>query len=327
MKRKNNIKKLKKKIISSLGNYSPVKIIITVIAIIFLAKVLPGFLPQATTNKIVQFITRVTPTPTPIVPPSADEIKRAVFPDKLDLGVSFGDTIVKMIEGGAIDKDKFLALYANRGGLKPEEKSLLETPATHSIVVTEQNAGLILNFLWPLGISNRTNVLSEGPMGTEYKKDVGNFASTGGWTVGKRSGGQLYNSLLLIPLTPEQETLVREVARNIYRPCCGNSTYFPDCNHGAAMLGFIELAVSSGMSKEEIYKKALVLNSYWFPTTYADLYVYFTRKKGVPWERVDAKEVLGENFSGGRGYAVVSKELQEKGLLPKIQGGGGGCGV
>lgn len=29
--------------------------------------------------------------------------------------------------------------------------------------------------------------------------------------------------------------------------CCGNSTYFPDCNHGAAMLGFIELAVSQGL--------------------------------------------------------------------------------
>lgn len=326
MKRKNNIKKLKKKIISSLGNYSPIKIIITVIAIVFVAKALPSLLPQTTTKKIVQFITRVTPTPTPIVPPSAAEIKKAVFPDKLDLGFSFGDMIVKMVDQGAIDKEKFLKIYESRGGLKPEEQSLLEASSTNSIIVTEQNAGLILNLLWPLGISNRTNVLSEGPMGTEYKKDVGNFASTGGWTVGTKKGGELYNSLPLLPLTKEQEGVVTEIAQNIYRPCCGNSTYFPDCNHGAAMLGFIELAVSSGMPKEEIYKKALVLNSYWFPTTYADLYVYFTRKRGVTWEKVDAKEVLGENFSGGRGYAVVSKELQEEGLLPKIQGGGG-CGV
>jgi hypothetical protein len=45
----------------------------------------------------------------------------------------------------------------------------------------------------------------------------------------------------LIPLTAEQQALVEEVAAEIYRPCCNNSTLFPDCNHGMAMLGFLEL--------------------------------------------------------------------------------------
>ena len=92
------------------------------------------------------------------------------------------------------------------------------------------------------------------------------------------------------------------------------------------MLGFIELAVKHGLSKEEIYKKALVLNSYWFPQTYAELAIYFQKKKNIPWNKIDTKLVLGLNYSSGQGYRAINKELQSEGLLPKVEGGGG-CGV
>ena len=289
-------------------------------------KLVPELLTKSQTSKIfIPFLSQ-KPTPTPDAKSQQEEITKAIFPDKLDLGVSYGQTIVNMVKGGAIDKEKLLALYEARGGLKSDEKQLLEAASDTPIIVTQQNANLVLNLLWPLGIANQTKVLSEGPMGTEYKKDVGNFASTGGWTLGKIDGGKLFNSLPIIPLTPDQETKVKEIAQNIYRPCCGNSTYFPDCNHGAAMLGFIELAVAQGMSEEEIYKKALVLSSYWFPSTYADLYVYFSKKKNTPWNKVEAKVVLGATYSGGAGYGKIAKQLQDEGLLPKVEGGGG-CGV
>lgn len=269
-----------------------------------------------------------TPKPTPTIDPAKqqEEVLKEIQPTQVDLGISFGDTVVKMVQNGAIDKEKFEKLYEGRGGLSPEEKKLLEEASNNKIIVNQANSGLILNLLWPLGIANKTNVLTEGPMGTEYKKDVGNFASTGGWTVGKISGGDMFNRFSILPLTSEQEKLVTEIAQNIYRPCCGNSTYFPDCNHGAAMLGFIELAVSAGMSKDEIYKKALALNAYWFPSTYADLDVYFKAKKNISWDKVDPKEVLGANYSSGQGYQAINKELQAEGLLPKVEGGGG-CGV
>lgn len=269
-----------------------------------------------------------TPKPTPTIDPAKQQeaILKEILPNQVDLGVSFGDTIVKMIKEGAIDKEKFEKLYEGRGGLSPDEKKLLEEASNNNIVVTQANSGLILNLLWPLGIANKTNVLGDGPMGTQYKKDVANFASTGGWTVGKISGGDMFNRFPILQLTKEQETLVSDIAQNIFRPCCGNSTYFPDCNHGAAMLGFIELAVASGMTKEEIYKKALALNSYWFPQTYAELDVYFKAKKKTSWNKVDAKEVLSANYSSSQGYRAVSKELQAEGLLPKVSGGGG-CGV
>src|SRR3989304_193931 len=249
-----------------------------------------------------------------------------VLPPSVNLDVKWGDVIVKMVRSGAVDKQKFLALYEGRQADLDQAKQLLESPSNTDIVITTANSGLILNLLWPLGIANKTDVLAKGPMGTQYKKEIGNFASTGGWTLGAKDGGKLFNSLNLISLTSAQESLVTEISQNIYRPCCGNSTYFPDCNHGAAMLGFIELAVAQGMSKDEIYKNALVLNSYWFSQTYVELATYFKAKKNIAWKNVDPKEVLDANYSSGQGYSAVNKELQADGILPKIKGGGG-CGV
>lgn len=244
----------------------------------------------------------------------------------VNLGFSFKDTVVKMVELGAIDKQKFDDLYKNRGGLPKEIAALFTGPSNQSITINQDNANILLNILWPLGLANKTEIMKESPMGKDYAKDIENFASTGGWTLGKVTGGKLFNSLPLTTLTSEQEQIVKELAENIYRPCCGNSTYFPDCNHGAAMLGFLYLAASQGMSKEEMYQKSLAINSYWFPQTYAELATYYQAKKNIPWEKVDAKEVLGTNYSSGGGYQAISKQLQAEGILPKVSGGGS-CGV
>lgn len=80
------------------------------------------------------------------------------------------------------------------------------------------------------------------------------------------------------------------------------------------------------MSKEEMYQKALALNSYWFPQTYVELATYFQAMKNTPWEKVDSKEVLGLNYSSGGGYQAISKQLQAEGILAKVSGGGS-CGV
>lgn len=283
------------------------------------------FVKAKSANLYIPFFS-VQPSPTPDLAKQQQEITQKVLPDKLNLGVSFGDLVVKMVQLGAIDKQKFQDLYKDRGGLTDDDKRLFEEESNQEIVVTQENSGLILNFLWPLGIANKTNVLTDGPMGTQYKDEVGNFASTGGWTLGREDGGKLFNRFSLIKLSPEQEELVKEMSQAIYRPCCGNSTFFPDCNHGAAMLGFIEMAVAANMSKEEIYQKALVLNSYWFPQTYVELAAYFQNIKNTAWENINPKEVLGVDYSSGQGYQAINKELQTKGILPKVEGGGG-CGV
>jgi hypothetical protein len=260
------------------------------------------------------------PLTVPSTPKVVDFTQTAdVLPDNIDLGISWGDVITKMVKGGAIDREKFLKRH-------PEAEKLLNTPDNTNIIMTQENSALILNLLWPLGITNKAKVLSEGVMGTKYKSQVGSFASTGGWTLGSREGGKLFNSQNLIKLTADQEELVAKISANIFRPCCGNSTAFPDCNHGAGMLGFIEMAVVAGMSEEEIYKKALVINSYWFPQTYTELAVFFKAKKNINWKDINPVEVLGEAYSSGRGYAAVSQQLQAEGLVPQVKSGGG-CGV
>ena len=161
-------------------------------------------------------------------------------------------------------------------------------------------------------------------MGKEYKKEAGNFASTGGWTLARGDAMQYFNRFDFIPLTPDQQKQVGEIAKNVYRPCCGNSTWFPDCNHGMAALAAIELMVSAGVPEKDIYNAVLALNSFWFSETYLTTATYFARQ-GIAWNDVDAKTVLGREYSSGQGAGMIAKKV---GPLPwRPAPSGGGCGA
>ena len=120
--------------------------------------------------------------------------------------------------------------------------------------MTQENSGTILNLLWAFGLANKNEILEKGPMMDKRYGGAENFASTGGWTLSKGDSMNHYSMHSFITLTPQQQSLVEKVSQNIYRPCCGNSTYFPDCNHGMAMLGLLELLASQGISENEMYK-------------------------------------------------------------------------
>jgi hypothetical protein len=60
----------------------------------------------------------------------------------------------------------------------------------------------------------------------------------------------------------EQKT---EVASKVYRPCCGNPTSFPDCNHGMALLGLLELMASQGATVDQMFTAAKQVNAFWLP--------------------------------------------------------------
>ena len=111
------------------------------------------------------------------------------------------------------------------------------------------------------------------------------------------------------------------MSKKNFRPCCGNSTYFPDCNHGMAMLALLELMTRDGASEEEMYENALAVNRLWFPDTYSAIDQYLA-KKGQTATDVGAKEILGENYSSAGGYGRIIKELE-----PQGGGGGSSCGV
>jgi hypothetical protein len=250
-------------------------------------------------------------------------IEKAVVPEEgITLPIKWNDLGKQMVETGVIDKVKFEELYVNRGGLSKEDLELLYGENNENIVMNRENSGIFLNMLWAFGLANKNEILEKGPMVDEkYGGDAGKFASTGGWNISVGDSMNHYSKYAFVILTEEQQALVERVSKNIYRPCCGNSTYFPDCNHGMAMLGLLELLASEGVSEKEIYDIALAVNSYWFPDTYLTLAEYFGQN-GKDWTDIDSKEVLSAKYSSGQGYSRILEEMEPA----KIRGGAG-CGV
>lgn len=255
------------------------------------------------------------PTPAPVVDENLVLPKTGVV-----LPVVWKDLGMQLIKLGVINRTKFDELYAQRGGLG-EDAKLLDSADNTSIRITPQNSNLILNLLWAFGLANKNSALDSGPMVDKQYGGAGNFASTGGWTLSKGSAMSYYSKYQLVPLTVEQDELVAKVAKNIYRPCCDNSTYFPDCNHGMAMLGLLQLLAANNVSESDMYKIALQVNAYWFPDTYLTLAKYFATQN-ISWDKVNPKEVLGATYSSASGYRQILSKVQ-----PASGSGGGGCGV
>jgi len=249
-----------------------------------------------------------------------DRLSAQVLPKEgFELAVSWGDFGPKLVEAGVID----LAKFEEAVRLTDEQRKILTEGSNAKVRIDGTNSQFVVDFLWALGLAQKSIVYEEGPLGTQYKNERGNFASTGGWTLANGDAVKYLGKYDLITLSSEQQKLVGEIAKNVYRPCCGNSTWFPDCNHGMAALAAIELMVSAGIPEETIYKEILKLNSFWFPDTYLVTAVYFDRS-GTPWDKVDAKEVLGVKYSSGQGAADIAKKV---GPLPGSDSGSGSCGA
>lgn len=251
------------------------------------------------------------------------KLESEVLPEKgAELPVSWGDLGPQLTLLGVIDQEKFAAVVK----LTDEQKEILTKGSDKKIKIDKGNVQFVVNVLWAAGLAQKSIVYDEGPMGKEYKKDVANFASTGGWTLAKGDAMQYYNRYDLIPLTADQQQKVAEIAKNVYRPCCGNSTYFPDCNHGMAALAMIELMVAKGVDEATIYKNILAFNAFWFPDTYLTTATFFARQGGnvTAWKDVNPKEIMGVKYSSGQGAAEIAKKV---GPLPWRPKTGTSCGA
>jgi hypothetical protein len=238
-------------------------------------------------------------------------LAEAVAPrEGVELPVVWGVLGARLVESGAIDREKFAALY---GELSAEEARLLDGENHGRLRMTRENAGYLLNLFWALGLANASPVLTDTDgMENPAYGGAGNFASTGGWTLARGSAMEYYGAHALVPLTEAQERLVKRIADGIYRPCCDNPTSFPDCNHGMAMLGLLELMASQNVSEEDMWKVALAVNSYWFPDTYETMAVYLAGQ-GVAWKDAEAREVLGKEYSSYSGFTRVLEAVGPRG--------------
>lgn len=246
-----------------------------------------------------------------------------IIPQKgVVLPAIWGDLGKKLAASGAIDAKKFEELLTSRGEFNEETKNMLSGSNNQKIKITPQNANTLLNFFWALGLANKNEILEQGPM-VKYNGNAGQFASTGGWPLSIGTAMDHYSMHPLINLTPEQQALVKETSQNIYRPCCDNSVYFPDCNHGMAMLGLLELMASQGANKEDMYKAALAVNSYWFPDQYLTIAKYLA-SKNIEFDKASPDKILGSTFSSASGFAQVQSKITEP---AEEHGGGGSCGA
>ena len=106
--------------------------------------------------------------------------------------------------------------------MTPEQLAILTSETEEKIKIDANNSQFVVDVLWALGLAQKSIVYTEGPIGTQYKNEQGNFASTGGWTLAKGDAINYLNKFDLVDLNADEQKRVGEIAKNVYRPCCGN---------------------------------------------------------------------------------------------------------
>ena len=255
-------------------------------------------------------------------------VKQINPPDGYTLAAKYGDIGPQMLTAGAIDYDAFVGVYEKAGRpLTSEQIAILSKGSNSSVVFNPENAYFLLNFFWALGLANENPILTEGPMVQYSEGQIEGFASTGGWTIAAKPITEVYASVPILSLSPEQQKLVEEVAERVYRPCCNNPTHFPDCNHGMAMLGMLELLASQDASADEMFTAAKYANAFWYPQQTLELAAFFKNSQNLDFSQVDSRQILGQNFSSATGFQTVHNYLASNGLLEQAPGSGNSCGV
>ncbi len=245
------------------------------------------------------------------------------------LNVTYADLGPKLLSSGVIDFNKFKSVYDRSGKpLTAEQIKILKEGSDEKIQINPDNAYFLLNFFWALGLANKSKILTEGAITKYGDGQIGNFASTGGWSLTK-SGNVLdyYAKSVILSLTPDQEALVERVSSNIYRPCCNNPTSFPDCNHGMALLAVLQVMAANGATEKEMYDASKYFNAYWFPSSYADLAMYFKYTENKSFKDIDSKTLLSKEYSSVSGWQNKKRWLQSNGKLKNNPVQGAGCGV
>jgi hypothetical protein len=260
--------------------------------------------------------------------PLFDEAVSQVLPASgFQTRIALNDSIVKLVEHGVIDPGKFFALYGTSGPHPEEFASVLSKPSPQRIPLTNYNASYYVNLLWPVGLATHMRGNADSPINGD---SLYGFASTGGWTLGREeNGGAYFDKFPILDLTDEQAARVVAIAEATYRPCCNNSTFYQDCNHGSALLGLLQLGAAQGLGDDELYREGLAFNSFWFPDYYVRTALFFKVVEGKEWPDVDPRVVLGFDYSaGGPWQENVAARLEAyPDLIPPEPGGGAGCGV
>ncbi len=247
------------------------------------------------------------------------------------INASYSNIGYRLVEDGVIDLDKFKAVY-ERAGTPLSEQQLKVFSADgldEPIVINRQNSYFLLNLFWAFGLANENPILTEGKITQYGDVEIGSFASTGGWTIATKPLAEYFAKSDLAPLNEEQQAMLQNVAENTYRPCCGNSTAFPDCNHGMALLGVLELIAANGADEDEMFEAAKYFSAFWFPSQALDVATFFKVTDNLDFADVDPRVFVSRDLFSGRGWSALKGWLERNvgGGTQQAVPGGGGCGV
>jgi hypothetical protein len=264
--------------------------------------------------------------PMPLKPKPLAQIVE--MPQSYTLPISYGQLGPALVKAGVIDLPSFLrVLESSDNAHMPELKAIMTTGSDQPVTMNAANAHFLLNFFWAVGLANRNPILLEGPIQQHGAGKADQFASTGGWTLATKPVTEIMASLPLIELNAEQQKRLETVAAAVYRPCCGNSTLFPDCNHGMAMLAILELMAVQDASEDEMFEAAKYANAFWFPQQMAEAAAYLKLAENVEFAAAGARRIVGHDMFSATGIQTVHQWLAEHGHFAQPGGGGNVCGL
>jgi len=252
--------------------------------------------------------------------------------DGFALNVKYGNIGYQLVADGAINFDKFKAVYNQAGDpLTKEQLQIFSKKGLNKpIVINRKNSYFLLNLFWAFGLANENSIITNGPITKYGEERIGSFASTGGWTIARKPLKDFMAKSQLATLTNTQQIRLQKVAENVYRPCCGNSAMLPGCNHGMAMLGMLELMASNGASEAEMFDAAKYFSAFWFPSQAVDVANFFMTKDGKSFAKLNSRTFVSKEYWSARGLSQVKQWLQTNagnGINQKSGGSNINCGV
>lgn len=275
--------------------------------------------PVAATSSVEPDTAATAPSPEP---------QPLALPESYTLPVAYGVIGPQLIKAGAFAYDAFVQVYAEAGQpLSDAQGVILRAGSDEPVVIAHTNAYFLLNLLWALGLTNNNRILREGALVANSGGQVDRFASTGGWSLAVKPINQLYSGSALVTLDEAQQARVEEAAAAIYRPCCNNPTSFPDCNHGMAMLGLLQLMAARDVDVDTLLEAAKMVNRFWYPSQSQELAMYYQAQSGQDFAAIPAREAVSAERFSSEGFGQVHNWLAANGKLETPAGSGSSCGV
>jgi hypothetical protein len=226
-------------------------------------------------------------------------------PNGYTLPVQYGQMGPKLLEAGVIEIAGLKQQYQQTGQvLSDKDIDHLIRGSQEPIVINQQNAPFLLTLFWGVGLSNQNPII-----------DKSSNLKSNDWTVGRKSGSDLFSSTVILKLSSDQQARVEELAKAVYRPCSDTSTLSPDNKYSIAILGLLEFMASQDVSSDEMFSTVKQVNAFWFPQQTLEQAIFFVATQLKDYVNVDARWLTSQQYFSATGFRQLHQWLKDNGML------------